>query len=75
MKSSNKSQTIEELINTFMGKNRIETIEAGLCMTCDEPNTRFIDELSSKEYTISGLCQDRIFGEDEFDISQDITDY
>lgn len=35
---------------------------------CAEPNVQFKDELSRKEYRISGICQscqDKVFGGDE----------
>jgi hypothetical protein len=42
----------------------------GLCTTCAEPITDFKDELSEREFNISGLCQkcqDRVFSEDSED--------
>ena len=32
-------------------------ITADLCAVCAQPATEFTDELSRKEYTISGMCQ------------------
>lgn len=42
-----------------------ERIEAGRCPFCDKPIGEFRDELSKKEFKISGLrqeCQDKTFG-------------
>ncbi len=47
----------------------IEQVEKGNCPFCKKaihPNSEFRDELSLKEYGISGLCQecqDKTFGE------------
>ena len=63
-----KSPGIESLLTGLMGKSRIDTIHAGLCMTCDRQATDFRDALSVHEYTISGmyqLCQDEVFGTDD----------
>lgn len=42
-----------------------ERKRAGFCPTCGEPVSEFRDELSKKEYQISGMCQscqDEVFG-------------
>lgn len=48
----------------------VEKIEAGICPFCHKKvtNQDFDDEVSLKEFAISGLCQkcqDQIFKEDE----------
>ena len=66
-----KSAPIENLITTMMGKDRRKTIQLGECMTCsckDITISSFRDELSVKEYTISGMCQecqDKVFGSEK----------
>ena len=35
----------------------VERVDAGLCPTCDEEVGPFRDDLSRKEYGISGMCQ------------------
>ena len=35
----------------------VATCKANLCPTCDEPVGLFRDELSKREYNISGMCQ------------------
>ena len=45
---------------------RTTAIENMKCVTCSEPADGFRDEISLKEYTISGMCQscqDSVFGE------------
>lgn len=54
---------------TWMKKwfpEEIKNVEEGKCPTCSGPIGTFRDELSRKEYSISGMCQkcqDSIFGE------------
>lgn len=58
-------KALDDLAKTAFGKNRTEAIRADICLTCDDPNMEFRDELSRKEYTISGMCQtcqDQVFG-------------
>jgi len=77
---SQKSEGIESLLTAITGKSRPDTIKAGQCTTCDATGlttASFTDDLSRKEYTISGMCQacqDSVFGTDPFDISQDLPD-
>ena len=56
------------------GKDRQTCIEEGICVTCDEAKgliaTSFRDDVSRKEYAISGMCQscqDDVFGVGEPD--------
>jgi hypothetical protein len=73
MKATDKNPTIDALLSSLMGKDRSEVIRLGKCMTCDRvgnTHTSFRDDLSRKEYQISGMCQrcqDDIFGADEED--------
>ena len=67
-KATKKSPAIDALLFGLTGKNRIETIAQSLCTTCagDALKVSFRDEISFKEYEISGMCQvcqDEIFGE------------
>ena len=52
---TSKSQPIEELLNHMF--KRTAKIESSKCVTCESENLTFRDELSEKEYTISGMCQ------------------
>ena len=73
MKATNKAPEIVEVLNSILDKipaalnTREEAVNLGLCATCghDALSTSFRDELSWKEFTISGLCQkcqDEVFG-------------
>ncbi len=52
-----KSEGVEQLISGLMGKDRGETIRSGECMTCPADAREFRDNLSRREYAISGMCQ------------------
>lgn len=59
-----KSTSINFLLKEMTGKDREATIRADRCMLCTEDAKEFRDNLSRKEYTISGMCQkcqDKIF--------------
>ena len=46
------------------GRSARESIEMALCVKCGNDASTFIDDLSRKEYTLSGycqVCQDQIF--------------
>jgi hypothetical protein len=52
-------------VSAILGVDRVETIKADACVFCHQPATEFRDELSRREYTISGICQtcqDKTFG-------------
>ena len=43
----------------------VKLVEKGRCPMCEEPIHKFRDDLSYKEFTISGMCQecqDEVFG-------------
>lgn len=66
MKPSKKSPEIESFISDTFGIDRREKICDNVCAICGKPAVAFRDELSAKEYSISGmcqLCQDGFFGE------------
>lgn len=49
---------------------RRESIASNTCICCGKPANAFRDELSRKEFSISGLCQscqDKVFGENDLD--------
>ena len=58
-KPTDKSPLVEELITTLFGIDRRAIIENSKCVFCDADvnEESFKDELSKKEYTISGMCQ------------------
>lgn len=69
---SDKSEQFEQELEKLTGVDRRAAITADVCVPapigCGKPATQFRDELSRKEFTISGLCQtcqDRFFEEEE----------
>jgi len=61
---SKKSKGMEHFLEDHFG--RTTTILMDLCTFCRKPAVDFKDELSKREYTISGLCQkcqNETFGE------------
>ena len=62
-----KAPKIEALIDATnpSGRKRWNSIKQNICSWCGEPATGLRDELSRREYIISGLCQecqDKTFG-------------
>ena len=61
MKPAEKHPVMEALLDQFaastFGRSRTEIIHEDVCISCRNPATSFKDELSAKEYSISGLCQ------------------
>ena len=67
-KSPAMEKTLEDLALTFCGRSRRVSIERNLCVWCGGPALAFKDELSAKEYRISGMCQrcqDKTFKQSE----------
>ena len=66
---SEKSSHIEEaLTELYGGRNRRAYIHADKCVRCGGDASRFYDEVSRKEFTISGWCQhcqDEMFNDTE----------
>jgi|6_EtaG_2_1085325.scaffolds.fasta_scaffold451661_1 hypothetical protein len=67
---SEKSDQVENTINAFaqmagFPRDRHTAILTDQCVSCDREAKEFTDDLSRKEYTISGfcqVCQDSVFG-------------
>lgn len=57
MKAQKKSAGIDNLLNSLTGVNRVESIENNTCVFCGKVAGKFKDELSKKEFGISGICQ------------------
>jgi len=68
MEPTRKNPNIDMAIYAITGVDRIEAIQNDLCaFRCDEPDTDFRNDVSRKEYGISGICQqcqDNLFGRD-----------
>ncbi len=52
-----KSKEINQLLDSVTGRSRIQAVNDKICVTCDETNVSFKDEISVIEYSISGMCQ------------------
>ena len=57
MKATQKDPAIDALITLLTGYSRQEAVEEGVCVTCGEEASKFRDEVSEREYQISGMCQ------------------
>ena len=70
---SQKAPSIDAMLTSVFGVDRVKTISGGTCVSCDAEGiiaSSFSDDLSRKEYSISGMCQscqDDLFGADEDD--------
>ena len=63
-KSPGMEVTLDNLTSKAFGRKRTDSIRADICVDCGGEAKAFRDELSQKEFTISGLCQhcqDRLF--------------
>jgi uncharacterized CHY-type Zn-finger protein len=54
-------KSLQDFLDSFTkktyGRSNSESISGGVCVICGQPATEFKDELSKKEYSISGMCQ------------------
>ena len=67
-KSPEMQQVLDGFSQAFFGNKRSEALENGYCVICKGAANEFHDELSRKEFGISGLCQkcqDKVFGGEE----------
>jgi hypothetical protein len=65
--STQKSKVIDDLLTSITGISRQDAEDQGVCTWCKGLITGFRNEISEKEYQISGFCQkcqDETFGED-----------
>ena len=80
---SQKAPSIDAMLTSVFGVDRVKTISGGTCVSCDAEGiiaSSFSDDLSRKEYSISGFCQscqDDLFGpeEDEEDEPEGFEDF
>ena len=57
----------DDLALNIFGRSRTLALAGASCVACGKPATEFRDELSRKEFCISGMCQrcqDLVFTED-----------
>jgi len=60
-----KSPEVEAMLSKLTGVSRVGAVAEASCVTCKGEANTFRDDLSRKEYTISGMCQpcqDSVFG-------------
>lgn len=65
-KAPHVTQALDELAQLLFGRERTASIRADVCVQCGHPASTFTDDLSAREFRISGLCQEcqnDIFGE------------
>tara|TARA_Y100001951_G_scaffold102624_1_gene109646 strand:+ start:80 stop:358 length:279 start_codon:yes stop_codon:yes gene_type:complete len=83
-KASYKAPELDMFLDSFLSRiqksesklpqGRKESIENDKCVSCNKIAMLFRDDISKKEYTISGLCQDcqdSVFGVEEDDFEDD----
>lgn len=51
-------QMLDDLARSMFGRTAGEAISTATCMACGKPVTGFKNEISAREYEISGLCQE-----------------
>ena len=66
-KAPGMTKFLDTMTGEVFGRSREESIKNDICVPCGAkaPPESFRDDLSRKEYTISGLCQacqDSVFG-------------
>ena len=67
-KSDNMNEFLEDIVSNIFGVSRKASIKGDVCVTCKGAATTFIDEVSRREFAISGMCQscqDTVFGKEE----------
>lgn len=56
-KSPITTKFLDDFTKQMTGISRTESLNKQICVFCHCPITEFRDDLSIKEYSISGLCQ------------------
>lgn len=49
---------LNDLSDSLYGRSTTESIGSDVCVRCGKPATAFRDEISKREFSISGLCQE-----------------
>lgn len=74
MEPAKKVPEIRKLQSDIVGTNVTDSIRQDTCVSCGRPAINFTDEISRREFSISGLCQecqdyeDNFFDDDEEEI-------
>jgi len=48
---------LDNLAKHLYGRTKEEALAKGICISCGKKANSFTDEISKKEYRISGMCQ------------------
>lgn len=72
MKPTDKAPAINRLLDSILPGDRTRTgsIKANACAACGDKAETFRDDLSRREFAISGMCQgcqDKVFSEGDDD--------
>ena len=68
VRSQAMTNFLDGMSQAMYGRSRSESIAQKICVICGQNAVVFNDELSEKEFTISGMCQkcqDSVFGEND----------
>ena len=57
MEPTRKVTNLEDMLKGVFIIDRVQCISDNVCTMCGKPVAEFHDQLSRKEYTISGMCQ------------------
>ena len=63
-KSPELAKLLDDISTLVYGRVRTASIGGDVCVTCGQPAVTFTDEISRREYRISGMCQtcqDKVF--------------
>lgn len=66
MKTPEMTAVLDRLSLAMFGRVRSDSMRERICVTCGGPANSFQDELSAREFLLSGMCQacqDSVFGE------------
>jgi uncharacterized CHY-type Zn-finger protein len=59
--SPKKSEKVENFLENLSwmayGRSRKHSMESAVCVFCGQPAKEFKNEISAREYEISGMCQ------------------
>jgi len=69
-RSPEKQGFVDMLAKSLYGRSQTSARSKSVCVMCGKPLTPFRDELSVREYAISGMCQtcqDGVFDESDND--------
>lgn len=66
MRSPEMQKAVDAFAKSAFGHTLTEALAGQICAICGRPATQFRDDLSAREYEVSGLCQEcqgEIFGQ------------